>query len=66
MKFVKRKLLAGLLAAAMIVPVLSGCGCKSDTKGDVGTAAGQTTQVVLNEVAHSLFYAPMYVANENG
>lgn len=66
MKLMKKKLLAGLLAVAMVVPVLSGCGCKADTNGEEGAATGQTTKVVLNEVAHSLFYAPMYVAIENG
>ncbi len=36
--------------------------CSSKTQG---TADGKT-KVVLNEVAHSIFYAPMYVALEEG
>ncbi len=35
-----------------------GCGEKADTQG--------LTKVTLNEVAHSIFYAPMYVAIEEG
>ena len=37
--------------------VLGGCGKKS---------ASGSTHVVLNEVAHSIFYAPQYVAIEEG
>lgn len=37
---------------------LTGCKDQNDTS--------DTTKVVLNEVAHSIFYAPMYVAIENG
>ena len=65
MKSVKKKLLVGLLAAAMLVPAVSGCGCKTNTSEEGGAVTGKTTKVVLNEVAHSLFYAPMYVAIEN-
>lgn len=50
------KLFALLLALVLILP-MSGCG-KSDTK--------ELTTVKLNEVAHSIFYAPMYVAIEEG
>ena len=31
-----------------------------------GNVTGKGTKVTLNEVAHSVFYAPMYVAIENG
>ena len=66
MKSVKKKLLALVLTTAMLIPVLAGCGCKITADGEGGVATGQMTKVVLNEVAHSLFYAPMYVAIENG
>lgn len=46
---------ATLLAAAMIF-TLAACG-----KGD-----SHLTKLTLNEVAHSIFYAPQYVAIENG
>ncbi len=64
MVFVKRlfggKLLAAGLAAAMAMTALTGCG------GEGGTGEAGRTKVVLNEVAHSIFYAPMYVAIEKG
>lgn len=66
MRLMKKKLIAVLLSVAMVVPVLAGCGSKGGTNEEGGAAAGETTKVVLNEVAHSLFYAPMYVAIEKG
>ena len=66
MKIGKKKLIAVLLSLTMLVPMLAGCGCKTATDEEGGTVTGETTKVVLNEVAHSLFYAPMYVAIENG
>ncbi len=48
------------LAAGMAALAVTGCG-----NGE--TAAGDSMKkVVLNEVAHSIFYAPMYVAIEEG
>lgn len=38
----------------------TGCGAAESSGGAKGT------KVVLNEVAHSIFYAPMYVAIEEG
>lgn len=66
MKFLKKKLIAVLLSAAMLVTMLTGCGSKTDVAAEGGAIAGETTKVVLNEVAHSIFYAPMYVAIEKG
>lgn len=43
--------------------VLALCSCGSDE--EKGNKQG-LTEVVLNEVAHSIFYAPMYVAMEEG
>lgn len=49
------------------------CGCSADntqdsvqTDGNVTSESVELTKVVLNEVAHSIFYAPLYVAIENG
>lgn len=59
----EKKLIALLLCVVMLfgtVAVLTGCG-SSET-----AATGDKTHVVLNEVAHSIFYAPMYVAIEEG
>ena len=51
----KKKLMVFFM---LITLLLATVGC--------GAAAAGETKVVLNEVAHSLFYAPMYVAFENG
>ena len=49
-----------LLTAVLLISVLvSGCSPKTES----GASA---KKVVLNEVAHSIFYAPMYVAIEEG
>ena len=61
----KKKILTFLLTAAMVLPVLAGCGSAVADQSDEGSEV-KTTKVVLNEVAHSLFYAPMYVAIEEG
>lgn len=58
-------MLAFLLSAAMAAVALTGCGDTNDTPEEGGVSTGETTKVVLNEVAHSIFYAPMYVAIEN-
>ncbi len=53
----KKRLLASILALILSASALA--ACSSDKKTGV-------TKVVLNEVAHSIFYAPMYVAIEEG
>lgn len=60
----KKKGLSCVLAALLLV-LGTGCGSTltSDGKSDVSSA--EAKKVVLNEVAHSIFYAPMYVAIEN-
>lgn len=54
-----KKILALLLTMSLLLSmfILTGCGKE--------TASGNQ-KVVLNEVAHSIFYAPMYVAIEEG
>lgn len=66
----KKRLFTAMLAAVLALSSLAGC---SAGKKEDGTAAGQAggsskepAKVVLNEVAHSIFYAPMYVAIEEG
>lgn len=61
----KKKLLAFTLAAAMLITGLAACGKTADTKED-GGAQKETVKITLNEVAHSIFYAPMYVSIEEG
>lgn len=77
----KKKLISVLLASVMTVGLLSACGSdpteEKDTNSKTNTTetAPDTTKsdtrsapvsVTLNEVAHSIFYAPMYAAIENG
>lgn len=52
-----------LLTALLLMGVLWGCG---KAPGQDTPASSGKTPVVLNEVAHSIFYAPMYVAIEEG
>ena len=54
-----RKAGAVCLGVFTLIGALTGCGSKSGSR-----EGGQ--EVVLNEVAHSIFYAPMYVAIEEG
>lgn len=54
-------LLAVSMAGVLLVSGLAATGCGSSD----GSASGDLTKVTLNEVAHSIFYAPQYVAIEN-
>ncbi len=56
MRTIIKRMVAGILALAMVITVCVGCNEKENG----------LTKVVLNEVAHSIFYAPQYVAIENG
>ena len=56
-----KKFICLLLIATLLI--LPGCG---DDRSGISTADGTLTPVTLNEVAHSIFYAPQYVAIENG
>lgn len=73
----KKRLLTLCLVASMTAASLLACSQKeekasestvtkedSEDKGE--EAIPETAKVVLNEVAHSIFYAPMYVAIEEG
>lgn len=53
-----------LLSLTFLVCCLGGCG-KPPGKATSRSLSG-LSQVTLNEVAHSVFYAPMYAAMENG
>lgn len=59
-----KKILSLLLTITMVMGIL--CGCGSQPAGKDEAALSSATPVVLNEVAHSIFYAPMYVAIEEG
>ena len=53
-----KKLISVLLAASCMAASLTGCQSSSSDAG--------LTPVTLNEVAHSIFYAPQYAAIELG
>lgn len=53
----KKRILAFALVTVLAATLLLGCSPKEESG---------KTKVVLNEVAHSIFYAPMYVAIEEG
>ncbi len=52
----KKRIIVFLLTSLLILASL--CGCKKET--------GDLKKITLNEVAHSIFYAPQYVAMELG
>lgn len=52
--------IAGVICLAVGMLAMTGCGVEDTSSGS------RKTKVVLNEVAHSIFYAPMYVAIEEG
>lgn len=61
----KLRRLAALAAVAVLAVLLP--ACSSDDYEETAAEQQETKQtVVLNEVAHSVFYAPMYVAIEEG
>lgn len=58
----KRRWICLALTAALTIGMLAGCGQKKDLSD--GGEKKKLQKVTLNEVAHSIFYAPMYVAIE--
>lgn len=57
----RKRVMAVALTAVMASGLLSACSSSGASGND-----GSLTKVTLNEVAHSIFYAPMYVAIEEG
>lgn len=53
----KKRIFALMLITVLSLTALAGCSSKEENGNN---------KVVLNEVAHSIFYAPMYVAIEEG
>ena len=60
-----KKILCLLLTTITVMSALCGCSGPTASKSGASVSSGNTP-VVLNEVAHSIFYAPMYVAIEEG
>ena len=53
-----RKIISALAASSAVILAVSGCAASPEANG--------MTMVRLNEVVHSVFYAPQYVALANG
>lgn len=68
----KKRFLALMMSVGMILTFLTGCTADKDVETSgissevTSDEKGAKKEVVLNEVAHSIFYAPMYVAIEEG
>lgn len=69
----KKRILSLLGAAVLSLSLLAGCAQETDEKTadtestpSEGTEQKELVKVTLNEVAHSIFYAPMYAAIEEG
>lgn len=58
-----KRVLAFGLCLLLLCACFAGCG-KAD--GKAADHSGKKEEITLNEVAHSIFYAPMYVAIEEG
>lgn len=56
MKSIIKRMVGYVLSFSMVITMCVGCGKEKSN----------LTKVTLNEVAHSIFYAPQYVAIENG
>ena len=56
----RRKVTVAVLSVVLAAAAHTGCGSAQNTNGP------KKTRVVLNDLAHSIFYAPMYVAIEEG
>lgn len=72
----KKRFLALFTAGVLSISLLAGCSGDTEQTEQKSESESQTsveepeekalTKVTLNEVAHSIFYAPMYVAIEDG
>lgn len=68
----KKHFLTFTLAMILAITALTGCNSKESTPSKKESREKSTEilpdskKVILNEVAHSIFYAPMYVAIEKG
>lgn len=65
MKKILKKAALLILTTLLVVGSLAGCGKQTSLEND-DSSFDSLTAVTLNEVAHSIFYAPMYVAIEEG
>lgn len=57
----KKRVVSLVMTAAVVLTAVSMTACKKEEE-----PKEELQKVRLNEVAHSIFYAPMYVAIEEG
>lgn len=62
----KKHILSVFLTIIMLLLLAVGCSSESEPANTDDGNETALTKVTLNEVAHSIFYAPMYVAIEEG
>lgn len=64
----KKKIISAALVTALVLLSVTGCTKEtaSNKKNATSSEKKELTDITLNEVAHSIFYAPMYVAFEEG
>lgn len=61
----KKRIFTSLLTIVLVFSLL-GCASQADHQETSANTTPQLEAITLNEVAHSIFYAPMYVAIEEG
>ena len=61
----KKRILSVLMILTLTVSLFTACSTSTSETSASGSEA-ELIPVTLNEVAHSIFYAPQYVAIENG
>jgi NitT/TauT family transport system substrate-binding protein len=62
----KKRFVSLLLMSALSLSLLAGCKSSPTETKETSGQSSKPVKLVLNEVAHSIFYAPMYVAIEEG
>ncbi|MEG2438270.1 MAG: ABC transporter substrate-binding protein [Lachnospiraceae bacterium] len=62
----KKRILALMTVVILMITSLFACAPKEKVTNSNETKEKKEVKITLNEVAHSIFYAPMYVAIEEG
>ena len=66
MKKVYKKAIAFIAVSVLVISTIVGCSRNTNTKDDTKETTKELKTVRLNEVVRSVFYAPMYVAINEG
>lgn len=62
----KKRIVSLVMVMALVVMSLAMAACGKEETKETSATEKKLEKVTLNEVAHSIFYAPMYVAIEEG